>query len=79
MNKTISLAAIAMVAVIMGMSAFAPAAMADNPRAWYCHWQEGDQDYKVKKAGEKSGHLDHELDLGPFDTRAEALAECPVA
>ena len=30
MNKTISLAAIAMVAVIMGMSAFAPAAMA-NP------------------------------------------------
>ncbi len=31
MNKTISLAAIAMVAVIMGMSAFAPAAMADKP------------------------------------------------
>ncbi len=30
MNKTISLAAIAMVAVIMGLSAFAPAAMA-NP------------------------------------------------
>jgi hypothetical protein len=30
MNKTISLAAIAMVAVIMGMSAFAPA-MADKP------------------------------------------------
>ncbi len=31
MNKTISLAAIAMVAVIMGMSAFAPAAMAEKP------------------------------------------------
>jgi len=31
MNKTISLAAIAMVAVIMGMSAFAPAALADRP------------------------------------------------
>jgi hypothetical protein len=32
MNKTISLAAIAMVAVIMGLSAFAPAAMADRPQ-----------------------------------------------
>jgi hypothetical protein len=34
MNKTISLAAIVMVAVIMGMSAFAPAAMGarDGPR-----------------------------------------------
>ena len=31
MNKTISLAVIAMVAVIMGLSAFAPAAMADKP------------------------------------------------
>jgi len=33
MNKTISLAAIAMVAVIMGLSAFAPAAMADRSQA----------------------------------------------
>jgi len=31
MNKTISLAAIAMVAVIMGISAFVPAAMARGP------------------------------------------------
>ena len=33
MNKTISLAAIAMVAVIMGLSAFAPAALAEKPEA----------------------------------------------
>jgi len=38
MNKTISLAAIAMVAVIMGMSAFAPA-MADKPAdVKICHF-----------------------------------------
>ncbi len=32
MNKTIALAAITLVAVIMGLSAFAPAAMADRPQ-----------------------------------------------
>jgi hypothetical protein len=43
MNKKISLAAIAMFAVIMGMSAFAPAAMASpnsehNPKNPVCHF-----------------------------------------
>ena len=38
MNKTISLAAIAMVAVVMGLSAFAPA-MADKPETvQICHF-----------------------------------------
>ena len=46
MNKTISLAAIAMFAVIMGMSAIVPAAMAaPNARAQadipVCHWGTG--------------------------------------
>ena len=40
MNKTISLAAIAMFAVIMGMTAFAPA-LADKPQdTRICHFQE---------------------------------------
>lgn len=49
MNKTISLAAIAMVAVIMGMSAFAPA-MADKPgtvnedKVQICHFPPGNPD-----------------------------------
>jgi len=43
MNKTISLAAIGMVAVVMGMSAFAPDAMAvknsdHNPKVTICHF-----------------------------------------
>jgi hypothetical protein len=47
MNKTISLAAIAMVAVIMGMSAFAPDAMAvrnadHNPKVVICHFDFND-------------------------------------
>jgi len=36
MNKTISLAAIGMVAVVMGMSAFAPA-IADSHKVDICH------------------------------------------
>jgi len=43
MNKTISLAAIALVAVVMGMSAFAPDAMAVKPTSEHktliCHIQ----------------------------------------
>jgi hypothetical protein len=48
MNKTISLAAIAMVAVIMGLSAFAPAAMADRPtpgeQTAVCHFDRDTND-----------------------------------
>jgi len=43
MNKTISLAAITLVAVVMGIGAIAPAAMAipnseHNPREFVCHF-----------------------------------------
>ena len=78
MNKTIAIAAIAMFAVILGMSAIAPAMASEvkNDRAWYCH-ADSDGTLKVVKAGKKSGHLDHELDLGPFTSEALALAACP--
>ncbi len=76
MKTTYAIAAIALVAVAMGMSSFAPA-MADNPRVYYCH-ADSNGDFKVVKAGVKSGHVDHADDLGPFDTKAEALAACPI-
>ena len=53
MNKTISLAAIAMVAVIMGMSAFAPAAMADrnsnHGKTTICHFDYNDMVWEADK------------------------------
>ena len=67
MNKTISLAAIAMVAVIMGMSAFAPAAMAvpnDNAQAnnRLCHFDSTSGDWEpisVHGNGATNGHMRH--------------------
>ena len=54
MNKTISLAAIAMVAVIMGMSAFAPDAMAvrnadHNPKVAICHFDFNEMQWEADK------------------------------
>ena len=54
MNKTISLAAIAMVAVIMGMSAFAPDAMAvknseHNPKVTICHFDYNEPAWEADK------------------------------
>ncbi|HUT06583.1 MAG TPA: hypothetical protein VMW74_07855 [Nitrosopumilaceae archaeon] len=43
MNKTISLAAIAMFAVIMGLGAFAPAVLAEKmPKVDLCHNDDGE-------------------------------------
>jgi len=43
MNKTISLAAIGMVAVIMGLGAFAPAVLAEKmPKVDLCHNDDGE-------------------------------------
>ena len=78
MNKTISLAAIAMVAVIMGMSAFAPAAMGarDGPHGnatdAICHLggaateDTADDLYAILYVNTKAvaGHVD---DHGDFD------------
>jgi hypothetical protein len=80
MNKTISLAAIAMVAVVMGMSAFAPAALAaPNANAQadvqVCHWgtgldgEKGTEDDAweaifVHSMGSLNGHLDRHNDGG---------------
>ena len=77
MNKTISLTAIAMVAVIMGMGAFAPAMAApnDNARADIpiCHWGTGPDGEKgteddaweviyVHSEGSTNGHLNRHND-----------------
>lgn len=78
MNKTISLTAIAMVAVIMGMSAFAPAALAapnENAEADVdlCHWgtgldgEKGTEDDAwevifVHSQGSLNGHVDRHTD-----------------
>jgi len=67
MNKTISLAAIAMVAVIMGMSAVAQDAMAvresvHNPKVVICHFDFNDnvwEDDKRVNAHALIAHLAH--------------------
>jgi len=70
MNKTISLAAIAMVAVIMGMSAIAPAmaspndrgAEKHNPKVLICHFDFNDnvwEDDKRVNAHALISHLAH--------------------
>jgi len=70
MNKTISLAAIAMFAVIMGMSAFAPAAMADANKVEICHTDPdgdgaGDETIYVSGNGKSvEKHLAHGDTLG---------------
>ena len=69
MNKTISLAAIAMVAVIMGMSSFAPSVMADDdePTQTICHIKElGNGEMKFKQ-----------LDVS-LESAAEHLADHPL-
>ena len=76
MNKTISLAAIAMVAVIMGMSAFAPAAMAaPNANAQadirLCHYDSSDTQLWevifVHSEGSLNGHIDRHTDGQDYD------------
>ena len=80
MNKTISLAAITLVAVVMGMSAFAPAVMAaPNSSAQadvpLCHWGAGpdgdkgtpDDEWEVifvHSMGSLNGHLERHNDGG---------------
>ena len=64
MNKTISLAAIAMVAVVMGMSTFAPAAMADrnadhNPKIEICHYDFNVGDWEDDKLVNKHALVAH--------------------
>ncbi len=78
MNKTISLAAIAMFAVIMGMGAFAPAVLADKPtEVRLCHWGDGldeidpaDDAWEVitvNSNGHLNGHMDRHTDGTDFD------------
>jgi len=89
MNKTISLAAIAMVAVVMGLSAFAPA-MADKPaEVLLCHF---DNDGSVSlitvnengaRAHVDNDHHVHENDLGEDflideDVEGQTSNDCPV-
>ena len=89
MNKTISLAAIGMVAVVMGLSAFAPA-MADKPaEVLLCHF---DNDGSVSlitvnenavQAHVGNAHHVHENDEGDDflideDVEGQTSGDCPV-
>ena len=79
MNKTISLAAIAMVAVIMGMSAFVPAAMAkpnsqSSADSGVCHFDTDTQLWEalwVNSNGQLNAHVNVHGDE-TFSTDAEA-------
>ncbi len=94
MNKTISLAAIAMFAVMMGLAAFAPAALAEKmPKVDLCHNDEGEDGIhgteddswsKISVSGNaKQKHIDNhgDLEIGVDITEAEcdALVNPPVA
>ena len=85
MNKTISLAAIAMVAVVMGMSAFAPA-MADKPAdVKICHFDnDGSVSIIIVNENAVQAHIGnanhvHENDEGEdFLYIDEDTRSCPV-
>ena len=72
MNKTISLAAIALVAVVMGMSAIAPAMAIPNddhnPKFAICHFDKGsglweaDKMVNIHAWKAHSGHGDQKID-----------------
>ena len=87
MNKTISLAAIAMVAVIMGMSAFAPDAMAvknsvHNPKVTICHFDFNEMQWEADKLVNKhslEAHQGHGDLLVPSQITVElCLAQAPL-
>ena len=89
MNKTIALAAIVMVAVVMGMSAFVPAAMArgppDNVAFQVCHRggvatvdDTTDDEWVVMNLPNqhsKDKHLDHD-DLSIINPATITAANC---
>ena len=87
MNKTISLAAIAMVAVIMGLSAFAPDAMAvrnadHNPKVVICHFDFNDEVWEADKLVNAhaliahQGHGDEIILNADQPTGTITVAEC---
>ena len=90
MNKTISLAAIVMVAVIMGISAFAPAAMATpssgdpkhNPKVAICHFDFNEMQWEADKMVNKhslKAHQGHGDLLVPDEISVElCLAQAPL-
>jgi len=83
MKNTYAIAAIAMVAVIMGLSAFAPAVMASPPESEHktviCHYEANDVDDEgapidpywalldVDNKGKLNGHFDKNGDTRHYD------------
>ena len=69
MNKTLTLTAFVMVAVVMGLSAFTPAAMAGGPsKVTICHIPPGDpSDLETLTVSTNAlpAHLAHGDTLGP--------------
>jgi len=90
MNKTISLAAIAMVAVVMGISSFATVAMATpssgepkhNPKVVICHFDFNDNVWEADKlvnAHALKAHQAHGDQLVPDEISVEdCLAQAPL-
>ena len=81
MNKTISLAAIAMVAVVMGMSAFAPA-MAEKPtEVEVCHFDDDGSisiiTVNTNAVKAHTGGPNHDGHDGDY-LITEDTADCPV-
>jgi len=79
MNKTISLAAIAMVAVIMGMSAVAQDAMAvresvHNPKVAICHFDFNDNVWEDDKMVNKHALIAHQAHGDEIILNADQLA-----
>ena len=87
MNKIISLAAITLVAVVMGMSAFAPAAMAvpnetHNPKVAICHFDFNEMQWEADKMVNKhalKAHQGHGDLLVPDEISVDdCLAQDPL-
>jgi len=87
MNKTISLAAITLVAVVMGMSAFAPAMATPNegghnPKVTICHFDFNEMQWEADKLVNKhalKAHQAHGDQLVPDEiSELDCLAQAPL-
>ena len=87
MNKTISLAAIVMVAVVMGISAIAPAAMATpssgepkhNPKVAICHFDFNEMQWEADKMVNKHSLKAHQAHGDKIIDDADVPAEDTIS
>ena len=80
MNKKYALPAIVMFAVVMGMSAFAPALAQPEPKTYLCHFDEDEGLWMVIKVNMNSleGHSNHDDFMIPSQSTVDlCLAQTP--